>query len=84
MNELFVALQNKETREFIAFIIETYETIEELQSDLEDVREVGQKLNKEVNRLQAENFELKKDRTALMQFIEDTVKDEEQLGKIFN
>ena len=91
MRELIITLRSeKGFRELLHEVIELIEEIETLKSEraafddnIDDVRQIANKLNETNSRLMQKCRELELDNRALRQFIADEVHEEEKLAKIF-
>ena len=91
MRELIITLRSeKGFRELLHEVIELIEEIEALKNEraafddnIDDVRQIANKLNETNSRLMQKCHELELDNRALRQFIADEVQDEEKLTKIF-
>ena len=91
MRELIITLRSeKGFRELLHEVIELIEEIEALKNEraafddnIDDVRQIANKLNETNSRLMRKCHELELDNRALRQFIADEVQDEEKLTKIF-
>lgn len=83
MKELFKMLMDKEVRSAVRFALELIESVEKTATELEEVRAIGLKLQEENTKVMNDVMALRKDKEALIQFIENNVTDEEELKKIF-
>ncbi|MFD9628622.1 hypothetical protein [Peribacillus muralis] len=71
-----VASSDAETRKILKVILD-------LDDEMQEIREVANKLNASNDKAIQEIVELKKDKAALMAFIRDNVTDETKLNQIF-
>ncbi|MCS0827434.1 hypothetical protein NX029_26320 [Cytobacillus firmus] len=74
--ELLLLLKDKKNRSLVRYVLEMFD-------EYEEVREIGQRLHKDNQKMLQQIMELKKDKQALIAFIENNVTDEKALAEIF-
>ena len=81
---------NKELRQTLKVLINLMDNLDSLEAEvnayddnIDDVRRIAEKLQKENSKLLQEKHSLEMDKKALTQFILDEIKDDGVLAKIF-
>lgn len=83
IDQLFQALEQPEIRTLAIFRINAILSQEQLEKELAEAREVGNRLNDENTKNMAQAKELSDEVTALRAFIKENIKDEALLSQIF-
>lgn len=83
IDQLFQALEQPEIRTLAIFRINAIQIQEQLEKELAEAREVGNRLNDENTKNMAQAKELSDEVTALRAFIKENIKDEALLSQIF-
>lgn len=82
LQDLLLALEQPEVRTIAIIQINAIERVQQLEKELADAREVGNRLNEENTKHMEQAKEFSEDAAALRAFITENIKDEALLSQI--